>query len=33
MINKGIYAATLSVINKDYSLNVEETINHAERLF
>ena len=33
MINKGIYAATLSVINKDYSLNVEETINHAEKIF
>ena len=32
MINKGIYAATLSVINKDYSLNVEETINHAEKI-
>ena len=32
MIGKGIYAAGLSVINKDYSLNVEETVKHAERI-
>ena len=29
MITKGIYSATCSVLNKDYSLNVEATINHA----
>ena len=28
----GIYAATMSVINSDLSLNVEKTINHAEKL-
>ena len=27
---KGIYAASMSVINKDLTLNVKETINHAE---
>ena len=30
MLKKGIYSATLSIINKDNSLNVEETIKHAE---
>ena len=29
MINKGIYSATCSILNEDYSLNVEATINHA----
>ncbi len=28
----GIYAATMSVINPDLSLNIEKTINHAESL-
>ena len=28
----GIYAATMSVINPDLSLNAEKTINHAEKL-
>ena len=27
---KGIYAASMSVVNKDLTLNVKETINHAE---
>ena len=27
---RGIYSATVSVINDDYSLNVEATIKHAE---
>ena len=30
MISKGIYSATCSIINEDYSLNVEATIDHAE---
>ena len=29
---KGIYAATLSIINDNLSLNVEKTIKHAEHL-
>ena len=29
---RGIYAATMSVLNSDLSLNVEKTINHAEKL-
>ena len=29
MINRGIYSATCSILNDDYSLNVEATINHA----
>ena len=29
MITKGIYSATCSILNEDYSLNVEATINHA----
>ena len=29
---KGIYAATLSVLNDDLSLNIEKTINHAENV-
>ena len=28
----GIFAATMSVLNSDLSLNAEKTINHAERL-
>jgi len=28
----GIFAATMSIINSDLSLNVEKTINHAERI-
>ena len=31
-IEKGIYAASMTVINKDMSVNVEATIKHAERL-
>ena len=30
MIKKGVYAAGLSVINKDLTLNIESTIAHAE---
>tara|TARA_B100001063_G_scaffold75147_1_gene69396 strand:- start:769 stop:1653 length:885 start_codon:yes stop_codon:yes gene_type:complete len=29
MITKGIYSATCSILNNDYSLNVEATIQHA----
>ncbi len=29
MITKGIYSATCSVLNDDYSLNIESTIEHA----
>ncbi len=29
MIKKGVYAASLSVINQDGNLNIDETINHA----
>ena len=29
---KGIYAASMSLFNKDLSLNIEETINHAEKI-
>tara|TARA_Y200000002_G_scaffold248581_1_gene205893 strand:+ start:4121 stop:5005 length:885 start_codon:yes stop_codon:yes gene_type:complete len=29
---KGIYAASLSLINSDYSLNIDKTIKHAENL-
>ncbi len=32
MIKKGIYAAALSVINPDCSLNIDATISHAENL-
>ena len=31
MITKGIYSATCSVLNEDYSLNVEATIDHAAK--
>tara|TARA_A100000164_G_C21915647_1_gene778075 strand:- start:1415 stop:2299 length:885 start_codon:yes stop_codon:yes gene_type:complete len=30
MMKKGVYAASLSVLNNDYSLNVDATIAHAE---
>ena len=29
---KGIYAASMSLFNKDLSLNVEKTINHSEKI-
>jgi len=29
---KGIYAASMSVFNSDLSLNVEKTVNHAEKI-
>ena len=29
---KGIYAASLSLINEDFSLNIDETIQHAENV-
>ena len=29
---KGIYAASMSIFNKDLSLNVKKTINHAEKI-
>ena len=32
MLKRGIYAASLSVLNKDLTLNVEATISHAENL-
>ena len=32
MIKKGVYAASLSVLNTDYSLNIDATVSHAERL-
>ena len=32
MIKKGVYAAGLSVLNKDLSVNIDATINHAEGL-
>ena len=28
----GIFAATMSILNSDLSLNAEKTINHAEKL-
>ena len=31
-INPGIYAAAMSILNQDLSLNVDATINHAEKL-
>ena len=30
MIKKGVYAATLSVLKDDLSLDIEATISHAE---
>ena len=32
MIKKGVYAASLSIINEDGSLNIDTTINHAEKI-
>ena len=32
MLTRGVYAATLSLLNKDLSLNVEATVSHAENL-
>ena len=32
MIKKGVYAATLSVLDKNSTLNVKETITHAENI-
>ena len=29
---KGIYAATLSILNEDLSLNIQKTILHAEKI-
>ena len=29
---KGIYAAGLSILNPDLSLNVEKTISHSEKI-
>jgi len=29
---KGIYAASMSVLNDDLSLNIEKTIAHAEKI-
>ena len=29
---KGIYAATISVINENFSLNIDKTIKHAENI-
>ena len=31
-IKKGIYAASMTVINKDLSVNVDATIKHSEKL-
>ena len=30
MIKKGVYAATLSVLDENLSLDIDETISHAE---
>ena len=32
MISRGVYAAGLSVINDDLSLNINATIKHAENI-
>ena len=29
MITRGVYSATCSILNEDYSLNVDATISHA----
>ena len=31
-IKKGIYAASMTIINKDLSVNIEETVKHSENL-
>ena len=32
MIKKGVYAASLSILNEDKTLNIELTIDHAVNL-
>ena len=32
MLRKGVFAASLSIINDDLTLNIESTIKHAENL-
>ena len=32
MIKKGVYAATLSVLDENCSLDIDETIAHAENI-
>ena len=32
MIKKGVYAASLSVLDENGSLNIDETISHAENI-
>ena len=32
MIKKGIYFASMSVINDDGTLNIDETLNHADQI-
>ena len=32
MLKRGVYAASLSVLNKDLTLNVEATLSHGENL-
>ena len=29
MMNRGVYSATCSILNDDYSLNIDATIAHA----
>ena len=29
---KGIYAASMSIFNRDLSLNIEKTVSHAEKI-
>ena len=31
-IKEGIYAASISILNKDLSLDIDSTISHAEKL-
>ena len=31
-IKKGIYAASMSILNEDLSLDIESTIKHSERI-
>ena len=32
MIKRGVYAASLSVLNKDLTLNIDATISHSEKI-
>ena len=32
MMKNGVYAATLSVLDENGSLNIDETISHAEKI-